>query len=70
MDKKKEEKLVISAAVIALLVVAAAVPVGAGDANVNCHKQDLNRLLTGDYWGNSSFVCAGPTGVLTRTLTA
>lgn len=68
MDKKKGRKAGYLAAVIALLAVAAAVPVGAGNANVNCHKQDLNRLLTGDYWGNSSFVCAGAYGGFDKDL--
>ena len=61
MDKKRGIKSCFLAAAIALLAVAAAVPAGAGNSNVNCHKQDLNRLLTGDYYGSASFVCAGST---------
>jgi hypothetical protein len=62
MSKIKRIKYYFIAAAIALLAVAAAVPAGAGDSNVNCHKQDLNRLLTGDYFQNNSFVCASAYG--------
>lgn len=45
------------AAAIALLAVFVAVPVGAKGK-----KRDLNRLLTGDYSTNASFVCAEALG--------
>lgn len=61
MNQKRGIKVGFIAAAIALLIVAVAVPAGAGNPNVNCHKQDLNRLLTGDYYGSASFVCAGST---------
>ncbi|MCU0578721.1 MAG: hypothetical protein MUF69_04155 [Desulfobacterota bacterium] len=57
MDKKRGRKACFLAAAIAMLVVAAAVPAGAGDANVNCNKQGLNRLITGDYHSMLSLSC-------------
>jgi hypothetical protein len=59
MNKKNGTKVGFIAAAIALLVVFVAVPVGAGD---------LNRLLTGDYASNSSFVCAGAYGFFDNDL--
>jgi hypothetical protein len=68
MDKKSGRKACCLAAAIALLVVAAAVPAGAGDSNLNCNKQDLNRLLTGDYFQNNSFACAAAYGFFDKDL--
>jgi hypothetical protein len=64
MDKKRGRKACFLAAAIALLVVAAVVPVGAGDSNRNYRKQDLNRLITGDYHSMLSYSCSytGPGG--------
>lgn len=57
MKRIKGMKYYSIAAAIVLLAVFVAVPVGAKGK-----RHDLNRLLTGDYAANSSFVCAEAIG--------